>query len=69
MACKLQDISRYIHSITSTHLTGGIEFLKMLPNLQLAMGWRDLAVAAAAEEQHAGLGWGAEQLAARHRSG
>ena len=46
-----------------------MEFLKMLPNLQLAMGWRDLAVAAAAEEQHAGSGWGAEQLAARHRRG
>ena len=41
----------------------------MLPNLQFAMGWRDLAVAAAAEEQHAGSGRGAEQLAARHRRG
>ena len=62
-------MSRYTYSIVYAHLTGGIEFLKMLPNLQLAMGWRDLAVAAAAEEQHAGSGWGAEQLAARHRRG
>ena len=68
-ACKVQDISRYIYSIISTHLTGGMEFLKMLPNLQLAMGWSDLPVAAAAAEQQAGSGWGGEQLAARHRSG
>lgn len=46
-----------------------MEFLKMLPNLQLAMGWSDLPVAAAAAEQQAGSGWGGEQLAARHRSG
>ena len=53
-------------TVTShSHLTGGMELRKMLPNLQLARGWSDLAEPREWEEQQVWYCW-EEQSTLRH---